>query len=189
MSGVVLAGGASRRMGADKASLPHPTCPCRGTLLDHAVHVLADAGAAPVVAATGTAGRLGPHLPHDEVDDGEEHRGAGPLAGILAALRRSPVPVVAVLAVDLPSADAGLLRSLRRQWRHDDRALVPLDATGRPQPLHALWSTRVAPTIDDGLRRGERRVLHVLERSGARFLTPTESTSDWAANHNGPRLE
>ena len=132
MSGVVLAGGASRRMGVDKATLPHPSCPCRGTLLDHALHVLADAGAAPVLVATGTPGRLGPARPpaSQEVGDDEEHRGAGPLAGILAALRRSPVDVVAVVAVDLPDADAELLRWLRRQWRDDDVALVPLDPSG-----------------------------------------------------------
>jgi molybdopterin-guanine dinucleotide biosynthesis protein A len=190
MSGVVLAGGASRRMGTDKATLRLGA----ETFLERAVRHLREAGAAPVVVATGTAGRLGPLPTADgEVDDGDRFRGDGPLAGLLAALTAAPGPgeVVAVLAVDVVEASPALLRWLRRQWLDgEDVALLPADAIGRPQPLHALVGRRAAPAIEAALTTGERRVLRVLEGAGARTVSPPPELADavlgWSRNRNRP---
>lgn len=189
MSGVVLAGGASRRMGTEKAFVTVDG----ETFLQRTIGRLRRAGAAPVVVATGTAGRLGPLPEADgEVADDERHRGEGPLAGLLAALRTSPAEHVAVLAVDLVDASPDLLRWLRDQWRPGDVALLPVDATGRPQPLHAVVGRVVAPAIADALAAGERRVLRVLEASGARALEPPPPLADaalcWSTNRNSPGL-
>jgi molybdopterin-guanine dinucleotide biosynthesis protein A len=163
ISGVVLAGGASRRMGVDKATL---RTDAGLTFVEHAASVLGAAGARPVAIATGTAGRL---------------------AGVLAALRWSPAPVVAVLAVDLPGASAPLLRWLASQWRHDDRALVPLDPTGRAQPLHALFATATADLLEHRLAAGDRRVIGFAEAAGARLLTPPADVDGlWWTNRNRP---
>ena len=184
ISGVVLAGGASRRMGVDKATLRTD----EGlTFLEHAARVLEAAGARPVAVATGTAGRLD-RLPWTELDDGP-HRGAGPLAGVLAALRWSPAPVVAVLAVDLPEASAPLLRWLRSQWRRDDRVLVPLDPSGRAQPLHALVARATADLLEQRLGDGDRRVLGFAAAAGARQVTPPADLTGsgaWWTNRNRP---
>lgn len=182
MSGVVLAGGSSRRMGTDKALLEIDG----ETLLARAVRCLTEAGAAPVVAATGRAGRLGP-LPWPEVDDGV-HAGAGPLAGLLAGLRCSPANVVAVLAVDLPDADPAVFRWLRQQWRPGDLALVPLDGDARPQPLHALVAAvpAVVSVIDRHLADGERRVQRVLGACGLRTIEVPAALArpSWSRNWN-----
>ncbi|MDQ3108136.1 MAG: molybdenum cofactor guanylyltransferase [Actinomycetota bacterium] len=182
MAGLVLCGGASRRMGVDKATLSHPD---GGTAVDGAARALVAAGARPVLVATGTAGRLG-SLGYVEVDDGEEHRGAGPLAGILAGLRRSAddgYHLLAVLAVDLPNASPDLFRWLRERWRPADNALVALDSSGRPQPMHALYATSLVGQIDDQLRAGERRVLRLLDAVDARLLS-TPFGDAWSWNRN-----
>lgn len=171
-------------MGVDKATLVLDD----ETLLGRAARNLGDAGASPVVVATGRAGRLGP-LPWTEVDDGA-HAGAGPLAGLLAALRLAPRPIVAVLAVDLPAASPAAFRWLVRQWHPDDSALVPVDADGRAQPLHALWraDAAVADAIDGQLASGERRVQRVLAGLGARRLDVPAAVAEpgWSRNWNGP---
>ncbi len=187
MAGLVLCGGASRRMGIDKATLSHPD---GGTALDGAARALDASGARPVLIATGTDGRLG-SLGRAEVDDGEVHRGAGPLAGILAGLRRSDddgCHLLAVLAVDLPNASPPLFRWLRQQWRPSDKVLVPLDRTGRPQPLHALYATSLVGQIDDQLRAGERRVLRLLDAVDARLLS-TPFGDGWSWNRNTSRAD
>lgn len=173
-------------MGVDKATLRTD----EGlTSVEHAARVLEAAGAVPVAIATGTAGRLGP-LPWTELDDGA-HRGAGPLAGLLAALRWSPAPIVAVLAVDLPEASAPLLRWLRSQWRPDDQALVPLDPSGRAQPLHALVATTTADLLEQRLEAGDRRVLRFVDATGARQLVPPAhlTAGAWWTNQNEPDPE
>jgi len=184
MSGVVLAGGASRRMGRDKATLEVGG----QTLLTRAARCLHDAGAVPVLVATGSAGRLGP-LPWGEVDDGA-FPGAGPLSGILAAARVATAPVVAVLAVDLPHASPAVLRWLRAQWRPEDAALVPVDADGRAQPLHGLVASdpAVADAIEAALATGERRVRRVLGALGSRTVAvPLDvAPPGWSRNWNTP---
>ena len=187
MAGVVLCGGASRRMGVEKASLPL-TAPDGAieTMLQRAARLLAEAGASPVLAAIGTPGRLGP-LPWAEVDDGV-HRGAGPLAGLLAALCASPHPLLAVLAVDLPDALPEVLQWLRQSWSPADRALIPVDPTGRPQPMHALYARDLSAEIDTALAGGERRVLRVLDAVGARYVVPPAAVTGraWWRNVNHP---
>ena len=79
--GAVLCGGASRRMGVDKAAVEVDGTPMARRVGD----VLAAAGCSPVIAIGGDPTALG-HLGLDVVDDG--FPGQGPLGGILTALSR-----------------------------------------------------------------------------------------------------
>lgn len=182
MAGVVLCGGASRRMGTDKALVVRDG----RTWLEHAAHRLAEAGADPVLVATGTVGRLGP-LAWTEVDDGA-FRGCGPLGGIVAALTASPSDRVAVLAVDLVDASPAILLWLASEMRPEDPAIIPLDASGRAQPLHAVYAPSIVSPMTRALDAGERRVMRVVAEAGARFVeVPVQVTpTDWASNRNEP---
>ncbi|AOS46177.1 molybdopterin-guanine dinucleotide biosynthesis protein MobA [Lacunisphaera limnophila] len=101
LTGAVLAGGHSRRMGRDKATLAHEGRP----LWERQAAVLRDAGCA-FVGVVRQPGQAPLGLPepvllwHDAVAD------AGPLAGLHAALSSSRTLLVAVLAVDMPRIDA-----------------------------------------------------------------------------------
>lgn len=182
MAGVVLCGGASRRMGTDKAMLV-----TNGrTWLANAAECLTESGADPVLVAPGTAGRLGP-LAWGEVDDGA-FRGCGPLAGIAAALAAAPHDRVAVLAVDLVDANPQLLRWLASIMGPEDPAVIPLDGAGRAQPLHAVYARSMAQAINTALAGGERRVLRLIESAGARFVEVPGDVrrTAWSSNRNQP---
>src|SRR6202011_1924317 len=96
---VILAGGLSRRMGRDKASLPAGD----GTLIEHLARRLA-----PVVDETIVAGGPGrPTLPGVRMIE-DRYPGLGPLAGIHAGLAAASFPHVWVVGCDLPDADPAL---------------------------------------------------------------------------------
>ena len=101
--GAVLCGGASRRMGADKAMIRVDGVAMARRVAD----ALLDAGCSPVIAVGGDAAELG-RLGLVGVDD--EFPGEGPLGGVLTALSLGAPAVV--LACDLPNIRAATVSAL-----------------------------------------------------------------------------
>jgi molybdenum cofactor guanylyltransferase len=153
LTGCVLCGGQSRRLGTDKALLDVGGRPLVRVVADR-LRTVAD----PVFLATGTAGRRG-DLGYPEVSD--ETPGQGPLGGIAAALAASPHRLVAVVAVDMPDASADVLADLAAAWRAGDDVVAP-HADGRIQPLHAVWAVDALAAVRRALVAGRLAVHDVL---------------------------
>lgn len=151
--GVVLCGGASRRMGTDKAVLE-----IDGRLMAARVaDALASAGASTVVALGGDRHRLG-EAGLDHVED--LHPGEGPLGALVHALGVvGGEDVVAVLACDLLQPDPALIsRLVTARATADADVCVPL-AAGRPQWALAVWHRRVGRLLGDVFASGERSLV------------------------------
>lgn len=152
---LVLAGGFSRRMGRDKATLPWEGQP----LLLRVIERLQ-----PIATEIWVSARPGQELPsgaYRRIDDARP--GDGPLAGLaqgLAAIDPRAVPV-AVAACDYPYAEPALFSALRAAAPEAAVALPLLD--GRAHPLLAVWRSDVAAACEGALARGERRVREVLD--------------------------
>jgi molybdenum cofactor guanylyltransferase len=165
VAGVLLTGGASRRMGRDKALL---TVAGR-SLAERAAQLLAAVAAPVVEVGPGYAGLAAVQ---------EEPPGSGPLAGLCAGaaeLERlgSDRPVL-LLAVDMPFVTVPLLRLLAE--RPGRPTAVPV-ADGRPQPLCARYGAdalEVAPRL---LATGERSLRGLLAGIDVGWVEPAE----WAA--------
>ncbi len=160
---VILAGGLSRRMGHDKATLPAG----EGTLIEHLARRLA-----PVVDETIIAG--GAARPRFEgaryVPDHEP--GLGPLAGMFAGFTVAKEPLVWVVGCDLPDIEpalGGLLRALAGEYE----AVVPRPDL-EPEGICALYVRDLAPRIDALLEAGERSVKSLLDRSRVRYVGSDE---------------
>lgn len=146
-AGAVLAGGASRRMGRDKARLR-----VGGEVLwRRQVRILGEAGMKRVVVVRGTGQRA---LARDVEHVRDAVSGAGPLAGLQAALSATGAKWVAVLAVDMPELDAGWFRRLRRACRPGCGA-VARHAAGF-EPLAAIYPWEALAAIERRLERGRR---------------------------------
>lgn len=186
LAGLVLCGGDSRRMGADKARLP-----VGGTPL--AVHVARrlEPVCETVLLASGDGERYG-DLGYPQVADVQE--GGGPLAGIIAGLEVATTELVAVVAVDMPHASADVLRLLADRWR-DEQSVLPSDGE-RLQPLHGIYATTAAEPLRAALVDGIRAVHAALDRlhvtvagpevwgrvdPDGRFLTNLNDPGDLAA--------
>jgi molybdopterin-guanine dinucleotide biosynthesis protein A len=141
-SAVLLAGGSSSRMGRDKALIEIEGEPLWRRQLE-------------------TLGRLSPNelfLAGPGRDSAvesiaDEVAGAGPLAGVAAALRRSSSPLVLVLALDLPMMTTAFLRSLLHLCS-GERGVVPQRAE-RYEPLAAVYPKRSARLAAAALRSSD----------------------------------
>ena len=155
LAGVVLCGGASRRMGTDKALVEFEGVP----LVVRVANRLAEV-ADPVMLASGAGGRLTAalgELRFEEIHDDGEQR--GPVAGLIAALTASPHELTAVVAGDMPFIDPDLLRHLCRigTGSNDIDAVIPRDDHGL-QPLHAVYRRRALPRLRAVLADGTREL-------------------------------
>lgn len=148
LTGLLLAGGAARRMGRDKAQAVVGGV----ALVDRALTVLWSVCEDVLVAPGGRP--LGRGV--EEVADARP--GAGPLGGLVAGLERARTPLVAVLAVDLPLASGPVLRALAAAWDGEDAVMPVVD--GRREPLHAVWAAAAAPALRAALERGDLALHH-----------------------------
>jgi len=164
-TGVVLAGGASRRMGRDKARLEIGG----EAMARRAATALAAAGAAEVFCMGGDAGALSA-LGIDVRPD--EHPGEGPLGAVVTAIHLAAHDTVMVLACDViepaPRAIAATVTALEEDADAD--AAIPTDGR-RLQPLHAAYRRRCGPVLAGAFAEGERSIARVL--SQLRLVTVT----------------
>src|SRR5690606_28151153 len=160
--GAVLAGGGATRFGGRPKGLELVG---GRRILDRAAGAVRQVSDA--LAICGSAPELPGWLPGAQVlPDARE--GAGPLAGLLAALRHSRGGVLLV-GWDMPFVSAALLGELRREAeRSGALALAPQsDAGGRLQPLCAYYSAACAPLAAELLIGGRGSLTGLLEAVGA----------------------
>jgi molybdopterin-guanine dinucleotide biosynthesis protein A len=184
LTGAVLAGGASRRMGRDKATLPLDNEP----LWQRQAHLLRAAGAGIVgivrqpdqPALTLSAGVS---LWHDAVVD------AGPLAGLHAALTASTTGWLAVLATDMPCIDASWFQWLRGHCGPDCGAVVH-HADGSFEPLAAIYPRAALPEVAARLAAGngslQSLISSLVERGQLRAIELPASDAWRVSNWNTP---
>ncbi|MHA6532641.1 molybdenum cofactor guanylyltransferase [Paenibacillus sp. BAC0078] len=158
ITGVILAGGTSRRMGTDKALLLLAGKP----LIAYTAARLSQI-AATVVIACGEEEREAYrtfHLPMIP----DRYPGLGPLAGLHAALMEAHTEWVVLLACDLPFASEGLLRHMLALIADGTaaQAIVPVTSEGKVQPLLALYHRSILPVLEEALKRNELRVMDFL---------------------------
>ena len=165
MNAFVLAGGASSRMGRDKALLELHGRP----LIRHALDKLNAIGFKPRI--VGSRPDLATFAPI--VFDNFPQ--CGPLGGIEAALAASDAAQSLILAVDLPLLPAPFLRWIaNRAALTNALATVPL-LHGRPQPLCAIYSRALLPHIRAALTAGDFKIMHAVESAAAALCAPIDA--------------
>ncbi|QEN13565.1 molybdenum cofactor guanylyltransferase [Mycolicibacterium sp. ELW1] len=156
LAAVVLAGGASRRMGRDKATLRHPDG--GATMVEYTVATLSSR-CAPVfvIAAPGQAlPALDGQILRDEV------RGVGPLLATGRGLRAAAdagVERAFVSAVDMPFLSTDIIDELAQHRGVD--IVLPWD--GRDHYLAGIYNTALADHIDALVAAGERSMRALAE--------------------------
>lgn len=130
VEGFILVGGASRRMGTDKAALVIDGRTC----LERVVTTVSTVAAAVrlVGARRSYDGVLLENVP-------DVHESWGALGGIHAALAATTKDWALIVACDLPFVTTELFERLKSFAGEGFDAIVPIQSDARPQPLCALY--------------------------------------------------
>jgi molybdopterin-guanine dinucleotide biosynthesis protein A len=157
LCGLVLAGGASTRMGIDKGTLAYHDAP--QALWAYGL-LVACCGRA-YVSVRAAQEDIVPYRDLPRLVDGLVD--AGPAAGLAAAWARHPETAWLVLAVDLPGVDAATLATLRDARDAACSATAFRHADGTLEPLCAIWEPRSQMVLTQQLRQGRRSLRRLLE--------------------------
>ncbi len=172
VTGLLLAGGQSRRMGAafssgtgDKGLLDLSGKP----MLGHVIERLRPQVDAMVINANGDPGRFSAFGLPVVADTIEGF--AGPLAGILAGLRWSAANApeathVVSVSTDAPFLPGDLVRRLRDGLAGHSRQIALARSNGELHPVIGMWPVALADDLDAALKAGTRKVLAWTDRHG-----------------------
>lgn len=149
VTGVILAGGQSSRMGSNKALLPY-----QGGRFIEAIHRQLRAQFAEVILVTNNPEQY-PFLPCRKVPD--LYPGMGALAGIHAGLSHSMTERIFVVACDMPYLNSRLIRHIA--CRPAERAVVVPCSDRGTEPLHARYDRSCLAAVERCLREGKKRII------------------------------
>ena len=152
LSAVVLAGGASRRFGADKTRAKLDGRQVLVRVVDAAATVSSDLVVVGPWAPTGCT-------PHPEPEPG-----LGPLGALVHGLRTVHGTWVLVLGGDHPLLVPALLELLAQRAEHSSADVVVPVHDGHDQPLVACYRRSVAATAEHTLGSGARSLRSLLDR-------------------------
>jgi len=155
VTGVILAGGKSSRMGSNKALLPY-----RGGRFIKAIYHRLSGLFVEVLVVTNTPEQYD-FLPCRKVPD--LYEGMGVLAGIHSGLYHSSNPAIFAVACDMPYLTESLIRYMASR-ADADGVLLP-ESPGGLEPLHAVYGKGCLEAIEATLLSGQRRIVSFFDRT------------------------
>ena len=164
MTGVILAGGASRRMGSNKALLIHRY----GRIIEVIYRTLAKLFAE-VIVVTNSPEQY-PFLPCRKVPD--IYPGHGIVSGIHAGLSQCSGTGIFVVGCDMPLLQGKLIRHLMSLAEGVD-VVLPVSVGGF-EPLHAVYRKECLPSLEELIQNGNQRVLSLLPQVRVREVHSDE---------------
>lgn len=159
---LILAGGDSRRMGQDKATLVLDG----KSLLERVTGTMQ--AIFPRVIVSVRQPRVSLELPQvcDEVT------ASGPLAGLIAGLAQAETPWVFAVACDMPFVSPALVVKLA-DFRAGHQAVVPM-VGGHPQPLAAFYAASALEAMRTSLASGDLSLRGMLGKLDVCFVDEAE---------------
>ncbi len=170
ISGCILAGGTSSRMGRDKAFLPIGSRP----LIELVVQRLRPFVERMVIIGNAhNLQRLRDTVSADAIVT-DVQPGDGPLMGIYTGLLHAETAWNLFLPCDMPWVDGRLIERLADACHGDAEVIASLHPTEGIQPFPLLCHVKACRTIGALLDRGERALQVLLRQPGAQRITIDE---------------
>ena len=132
----VLCGGSSRRMGRDKALIPHPQGGC---WLTHCIELTRQQGLTVHVVSSHSSHQLLASTLDGVICRSDPFPGQGPLAALSAVFGQTNAPGLLVMPVDMPWLESTTLDQLIGVWKESSSVAVVSHDGNRLQPLFAIY--------------------------------------------------
>jgi molybdopterin-guanine dinucleotide biosynthesis protein A len=152
ITGIILAGGKSSRMGTDKGFMIFNEKPFIQYSIDALKPLVSDIM---IVSDNSNYDVFGHKRVHDII------KGAGPVSGIYSGLSASKTDYNLVLSCDIPLIKTGILEKLIENIDNDSE-IIQIESNDKTMPLIALYNKKCAKVFFDALQNDERRLRRVI---------------------------
>ena len=169
--GIVLSGGKSRRMGQEKGLVEY-----RGkALIEYAIDTLKPLCHEMVIStANDDYAYLGLPMIADEIPD------CGPIGGISTCMKAMDADIYLVISCDTPHLPTQLFTDLVAQLK--GKAIIPIDETGRKQPLAACYTSSASSFFHEALKSGHLKMMSLLSKMNPLYFKPSLNLDYYQAN-------
>ncbi|SHG55846.1 molybdenum cofactor guanylyltransferase [Winogradskyella jejuensis] len=177
ITGIILAGGKSSRMGTDKGFLLWKGRP----FIQHSIIALKPVVSKLIVVSDHTHYDI---LSYKRVQD--IYPDAGPLSGLYSGLKASETEFNLVLSCDVPLINSSVLEKLLTNYNNDIAAVV-CSADDKIMPLVALYHKNCYHVCKSLLDKGERRMMRLLDHlPSINYVLLDENETESVKNINSP---
>jgi len=171
VSGIIVAGGRSSRIGVDKALLKVGG----STMIERIITVLQQvAGHVLISAGNGKYSFTGYSHVEDKFAD------IGPIGGIYSALKASSTPINIVVSCDLPFLSVGLLDYLL-QNSLENEMIIPVH-NNFYEPLCAVYNVSLLPVIEQQINEGDYKLINLITKTDSKLLPITSDLPFYKPN-------
>jgi molybdopterin-guanine dinucleotide biosynthesis protein A len=168
LTGLVLAGGTSRRMERDKAFLELDGQP----LIEIVIERMAQACAEVLIVAGDARPYAGLGAPVVE----DRFRGVGVLGGLHAGLEAAAHELTLAVGCDMPFLNPDLLRAFAGWAVGFDAAVLRHRDGEQVEPLHGAYRRTCLPAMEVAIRAGRRRIISFFPHVRVRYVSPADVT-------------
>lgn len=169
ITGVLLAGGKSRRMGKDKTQMALSWQ--RLTMFERALELLQQNFPAVLIAGER------PDLAKPDVPALPDIYPGSALGGLYTGLKAAKTDWIFVAPCDMPYPDQRIVERLLR-YRNGYDAVVPRTPSGY-EPVFALYHKNCLPQMEAMLQQNQYRIYDFYQRINIRYLDPLELPTGW----------
>lgn len=158
VTGVLLAGGKSRRMGEDKRFV----LVGQRTLLERSCHILSELFDQVCVVIAQDSPSLQVEVPviRDRIPD------CGSLGGLYTGLRWAKTQHIFLAACDMPFLNPDVIRHMVRL--KDEADIVISRWETRPQPTHAVYGRNCLPVIEEMIKVRNKKIHSMMDHPALR---------------------
>lgn len=159
ITGIVIAGGKSSRMGQNKALIKY-----RGIrLIDNAIEILKNFTDSIIVSSN--EGLTGVKYPIKA----DEFNNLGPIGGLYSCLLASETDCNIIIPCDVPNISVNLYKELLADCEKFD-AVIPVLPDGKYEPLVACYNKSIIPLVEGAIRAIDYKMVNLINKANVKFV-------------------
>lgn len=174
ITGIILAGGKSSRMGHDKGLVMYKNQP----FIQHIINALTNLVDEIIIVSDNSEYDI---FKVKRVPD--IIKNAGPLAGLYSGLQSSKTEHNLVLSCDVPLVSKQLLQTLIK-YNTDEIDVLQFQSNNKTTPLIALYKKRCSDSCLKTLESGEKRLRYFIKQLHSKTITVDNILKNHIANIN-----